>query len=312
MTAAEANQQAKQLVLVVDDEDIIRDIISEHLGTINVDVLEAKNGEMALDCIRNHDVDLVISDIMMPKLNGVEFLKRFRDEGFNFPFIFITGHASVDSTVQALRLGAFDYLEKPFNLDDIEILIGKALRVSWQKQKLKSSAPSTVEDKVDAEAMEVQDLMQHIKALRSEDTLAVGLDVEEQESESSSGVDELIEPLVTETTSQLVFCEAAIRGLNDPENGAYEVGYLFRVIQSIRMAAEALQLTEISSFANNMEEVYVNFRVHRTQANQRHIEILLSANEMLKNMVEALVGDESGPSASEIEEKLNELKALMK
>ncbi len=107
-------------ILVVDDEDSIRAVLTNVLQDDGFAVTEAASGEAALDLFKQRVFDLVISDIVMPGINGIELLERIKDLNPATQVIIITSHASLDTAVQALRCGAYDYLFKPF--EDINLI----------------------------------------------------------------------------------------------------------------------------------------------------------------------------------------------
>ena len=107
-------------ILVVDDEDSIRSVLTNVLQDDGFAVTEADSGEAALELFKQRVFDLVISDIVMPGINGIELLERIKDLYPATQVIIITSHASLDTAVQALRCGAYDYLFKPFG--DINLI----------------------------------------------------------------------------------------------------------------------------------------------------------------------------------------------
>jgi two-component system, NtrC family, response regulator AtoC len=113
-------------VLVVDDEALIRKFLIEILQRKKIEVIGAENGKAAFDLIKHHSFDLVISDIKMPEMSGIELLKVAKQLHPQLIFILITAYASVQNAIEAMRLGAFNYLIKPFSLDTIEAMIDKA------------------------------------------------------------------------------------------------------------------------------------------------------------------------------------------
>ncbi|MDQ7778830.1 MAG: sigma-54 dependent transcriptional regulator [Planctomycetota bacterium] len=114
-------------VLVVDDEKIVRESLSSWLIDAGYDVAMAANGTEALSIIKQDPPKIVISDNRMPDIDGIELMKRARDIVPGLPFIIITAYASVPSAVDAMRLGAYDYVEKPFCPERIELLVKKLL-----------------------------------------------------------------------------------------------------------------------------------------------------------------------------------------
>ena len=103
-------------ILIVDDDADTRTSLAAIARREGWEVREAQTAAEALATLRAEGAELVLCDLMMPGIDGIEMLRRLRATGDNVPFIMVTGHASVDSAVEALRLGAFDYLSKPVRL----------------------------------------------------------------------------------------------------------------------------------------------------------------------------------------------------
>ena len=114
-------------ILVVDDVEEIRQLLFNLLEFEEYHVELASNAEEALEKIQEADFDLIISDIMMPGMDGFELLKKIRTMGVETAVIFITGYGSVDAAVEAIKLGVVDYIEKPFNIGQFKNLVSKIL-----------------------------------------------------------------------------------------------------------------------------------------------------------------------------------------
>ncbi len=117
-------------ILVVDDEPKIRHILKIMLGFKGHEVQEASDGEQALSMINNGAYDLVITDIRMPRLDGLELLDEIQKMEIPCPVIFITAFATVDTAVEAMKKGAVDYITKPFEENRIILTVEKALGIS--------------------------------------------------------------------------------------------------------------------------------------------------------------------------------------
>ena len=117
-------------ILIVDDEPKIRKILSVLLKSRGYEIDEADSAESAYEKIRYNGYDLVICDIKMPKMDGIELMKKVYRDFWQIPFIFITAYADVDSAVYAMREGAIDYIAKPFDEERIFLSIEKAVGVS--------------------------------------------------------------------------------------------------------------------------------------------------------------------------------------
>jgi nitrogen regulation protein NR(I) len=118
----------RKQILVVDDEPNLRRVLRAQLERDGYDVHTAEDGELALALLREHHIDLVITDLRMPKLDGMELLRRITALEDAMPVVMITAHGTVDTAVEALKTGAFDYITKPFDQDDVRTIVRKALR----------------------------------------------------------------------------------------------------------------------------------------------------------------------------------------
>ncbi|WP_394834019.1 sigma-54 dependent transcriptional regulator [Pendulispora rubella] len=118
----------RKQVLIVDDEPNLRKILSAQLSRDGYDVLTAEDGEEGLQLLREHHIDLVVTDLKMPKVDGMTLLREAIREDPDLPIVMITAHGTVDTAVEALKLGAFDYLTKPFDKDEVRQIVAKALK----------------------------------------------------------------------------------------------------------------------------------------------------------------------------------------
>jgi len=114
-------------VLVVDDEGAIRYSVSKTLQRIGYQVDEAASGEEALELIARHEYEVILTDIRMPGLSGVDLLKRIKDISPDAIVILMTGYASLGTAVESLRLGAHDYLIKPSSSQDIRQSVARGV-----------------------------------------------------------------------------------------------------------------------------------------------------------------------------------------
>lgn len=118
----------KFTILVIDDEKNIRTGLQAALELDGYEVLLAEDGTTGLSLALNNDVDLVITDLRMPGISGEEVLRRITSETPGIPVIVLTGHGTVESAVEAMRSGAYDFLTKPLNLDRLSLLVKRALQ----------------------------------------------------------------------------------------------------------------------------------------------------------------------------------------
>src|SRR5215470_4785465 len=114
-------------ILVVDDEENIRHTLRGVLADEGYDVLEAPDGRRALELLAHAEPRLAIVDVWMPEVDGVELVERMRTQAPGVPIIVISGHGTIETAVRVIRLGAFDFLEKPFQLESLLQVVDRAL-----------------------------------------------------------------------------------------------------------------------------------------------------------------------------------------
>ncbi|MEN9578372.1 MAG: hypothetical protein RJA70_1381 [Pseudomonadota bacterium] len=119
--------ERRQQILVVDDEPNLRRVLAAQLQRDGYDVHTAEDGAIGLELLREHHVDLVITDLKMPNLDGMGLLRAALQLEPELPVIIITAHGTVDNAVEALKTGAFDYITKPFEQNEVRAIVRKAL-----------------------------------------------------------------------------------------------------------------------------------------------------------------------------------------
>jgi len=117
----------KAHVLIVDDEPNVRRVLGTLLEQAGWATTRAESGEQALDLVRAQDPDLVITDLKMPGMDGMELLGRLQSSFPEIPVIMLTAHGTITNAVEAMKLGAHDFITKPFDRDDVVQLLEKAL-----------------------------------------------------------------------------------------------------------------------------------------------------------------------------------------
>ncbi len=120
-------------ILLVDDDQSLRRVLEYQLQEDGHRVAAVANGEAALHEFTAHAVDVVISDVKMPGMDGIELLSRLKAMQPDLPVIMLTAHGTIGSAVEAMKLGAFDYLTKPFTREQLRLSVGKALDVAALK-----------------------------------------------------------------------------------------------------------------------------------------------------------------------------------
>jgi two-component system, NtrC family, nitrogen regulation response regulator NtrX len=125
-------------ILIIDDEPGIRNVLSDILEDEGYRVLTAEDGIKGLDLLENETIDLVILDIWLPNMGGMDVLKELKNDHPDIEVIIISGHANIDLAVKAVKLGAFDFLEKPLSLEKVITLVRNALEIEKLKQENRS------------------------------------------------------------------------------------------------------------------------------------------------------------------------------
>ncbi|RJO67513.1 MAG: sigma-54-dependent Fis family transcriptional regulator [Myxococcales bacterium] len=132
-------------ILVVDDEPTVRTAIGNYLKTFNFSVYEAEDGEEAKQFLGREPLDLVITDVNMPRFDGLQLLSYVREHNPTAPVIVITGYGTIDMAVEVMRRGAFIFLQKPIKLPDLKDQVEKALDMMLDTKVAPSSIRSNVQ-----------------------------------------------------------------------------------------------------------------------------------------------------------------------
>lgn len=150
-------------ILIADDEKNMRWILGKNLREENFDVVEACDGEEAYHLFLDEEPDLAILDYRMPKIDGMEVLRRIKTINTKLPVIMITAHGSTDAAVEAMKLGAVDYISKPFDISDLKLSIFKALNIDQLNKEidyLKETANQIFNGKIIGNSKKMQDVFE--------------------------------------------------------------------------------------------------------------------------------------------------------
>ncbi|MCI6799740.1 MAG: sigma-54 dependent transcriptional regulator [Spirochaetia bacterium] len=157
----------KFTLLIIDDEKNIREGLAANFEMDGYNVKLAENGKQGLEFLAKGDIDLVITDLRMPGISGEEVLRKVTTETPGVPVIVLTGHGSIDSAVDAMRNGAYDFLTKPLNLDQLSLIVKRALEareLSLQHKQLKNEVEKEhVLDNIIGKSAEMQKVFEMIK-----------------------------------------------------------------------------------------------------------------------------------------------------
>ncbi|MEY4288935.1 MAG: hypothetical protein RLZZ30_1023 [Bacteroidota bacterium] len=159
-------------VLIIDDERAIRRALKEILEYEKCQVLEAENGKEGLELIRSNSLDVIFCDIKMPLMDGMELLEVLRQEGNEVPMIMISGHGTLETAVQAIKKGAFDFIEKPLDLNRILVILrnvqDRNLLVQ-ETQLLKTTVKKIKGSSIIGETPEIQEIKAMIEKVAPSD-----------------------------------------------------------------------------------------------------------------------------------------------
>ena len=157
----------KFTLLIIDDEKNIREGLAANFEMDGYNVKLAENRKQGLEFLAKGDIDLVITDLRMPGISGEEVLRKVTTETPGVPVIVLTGHGSIDSAVDAMRNGAYDFLTKPLNLDQLSLIVKRALEareLSLQHKQLKNEVEKEhVLDNIIGKSAEMQKVFEMIK-----------------------------------------------------------------------------------------------------------------------------------------------------
>lgn len=152
----------KYNILVIDDEEPIRRLLQNELASARREVHVAENGSMGIRMVRDYWFDVILLDLRLPDVTDLELLIKIRESVPDCEVIMITGHGDIDSAVEAMKLGAYDFVRKPFNLDRLELIIEKAHQrvvLARENAMLRHSADSSrLAVKFIGNAMAIQDV----------------------------------------------------------------------------------------------------------------------------------------------------------
>lgn len=158
-------------ILIVDDEDIIRILLNEILNEEGYHVTDAEDGEQAVALIEKEHFDLIISDMVMPGMNGIEVLQAAFRTDPEYAVVMITGYPSVETAVRLVKLGASDYITKPFNVDLIKVTVAKVLAMKRSRGNDPgvgtSDKVSAIDSSTDAYSAQIFTRMLHNEVARS-------------------------------------------------------------------------------------------------------------------------------------------------
>jgi two-component system, NtrC family, response regulator AtoC len=156
--------------LIVDDHQSIRKLCLSVGASLGFACVEAESAEVALECLESEAPDIVLADLMMPKMSGLEFLPRVKELLPRCEIAIMTGHGSIETAVQAMKLGACDYITKPFRIEELKLLLERMeekARLVAENQFLREQVNADMElNGVVGSSSKIQDVMRMVARLK--------------------------------------------------------------------------------------------------------------------------------------------------
>lgn len=217
----------KEKILVVDDEKLIRWSLKENLGKANYEVLEAEKGNDALKVFSESLPDIVLLDVNLPDISGIEVLRTIKGIDKDVPVIIITAFGNIQTAVDAMKYGAYDFIEKPFEIEKLNIVIEKALENAFLRREVtryKAKDGDYGFENIIGNSLKMQELTKVIKKISLSNTTTVLL-----EGETGTGKD-FIARVIHNQSSRAhksfvdVNCAALPENLIESELFGYERG----------------------------------------------------------------------------------------
>ncbi len=288
-------------VLVVDDDSLMKDFLKEALGRSYYSVDSASTGEEALEKIKDKDYDIILSDIRMPSMSGMEVLKATKQYLPHAKVVMMTAYGTVENAVEAMKLGAFDYVMKPFSADEIELVLGRAFehkRLLEENKILRREVKDKYGfDNIVGKSPQMQEIFELVAEIA--DTKASVLIT----GESGTGK-ELIAKAIHYNSPRRdgpfirINCAALPEGLIESEMFGHEKGAFTGAIRKSRGRFEladggTLLLDEVSEISPGLQAKLLRVlqerefeRVGSGQTIQVDVRIISTSNKNLKELIE--------------------------
>ncbi len=293
----------KERILLVEDEKLTRISLKKALQDCGYEVIEAERGGQGEELFKNESPDLVILDLKLPDINGIEVLERIKEVDSEVPVIIITAYGAVDTAVQAMKLGAFDYITKPFNIENVKLVVEKALETTSLKREVARLREKHKLwfgfDNVIAVSPSMKEILERIKQINQTDSTTTVL----LQGESGTGKDLIAKVIHYESPRATgpfveINCAAIPKELIESELMGYEPGAFTgakgRKIGLLEQAkGGTLFLDEISEMKPEMQAKFL--KIIETKTLRRlgglkdikvNVRIIAATNRNLKEEVE--------------------------
>ena len=285
--------EKKGTLLIVEDEPEILLALKTAAEAVGFVVYGAKNGRLALEVFEHNHLDLIVSDIKMPDMSGLEFLSQLRLGGGATACLFITAYGDKESALEALRLGAFDFLEKPFAIGEFQKLISSAIAGVHRAK----NGPVTLPRVSPVEGTKELDLaleaagknnyspgktitaelaVSHVRAFRR-----ASEDFRLSELQNADKWASLSRELCEEALPLLLAGKKTLKWFEGGESSDHDLSYLKETMRLVRDAAEALGSQPVFTLAGLLEDCYQALRELGSSASADWLQAAEAAHDLL-------------------------------
>jgi len=280
-------------VLVVEDDALLRKILCQTIQRIGFVAIPTPNGELGLETLKSEPVDIVVSDIMMPKMTGLELLQKAISLGFIQPFIIISSQQKRDVLMQALKLGAFDFIDKPFQASVISQILDDAYRYS---QRLTQFAATLHKGNASQKVftlgeLEKSYLLRLIEASANSFGGSTGVIEQLNRTDNAEG-NSIFNDIIKKALDGI---SKRLDGMSKFLNTGWEIGVNLRTVHSIRMAAGGRLHEQIEALLEMLEDRLVLLRLYHECMNKDILRSLQLAHGVLVQAFEAQVSKQEMP-----------------
>ena len=297
-------------VLIVEDEVDLRNIIGIHAHSIGISPRYAGNGREALAILESQETDFIIADIVMPEMNGLELLEEIRRRGSQVPFLVLSGHGDKELVLSCLRLGAFDYIEKPFDNSALKSMMMEALKIA--SGDANNSLPSRllpVNEDLNGQDEKQKSKLDE-KVIAKLKSLSAHKRVPHEKASMAATDQDLsreqlaLRNFISESLSQLEYTEKAMRSLSSGDPCNWELGYMNRVMSNFLSALESLDQKEIYALVKGMNQCFSLYRIRTSMLTQRELTILKRAHKILMLKIQSLQEELEGRGSNSMGEDI--------
>lgn len=287
-------------VLVVEDDDVLRKLLCQTVKRLGFIPHQAVSGIQGLEVLRSESVDVVISDIEMPGMNGLAMMQAAIADGCIQPFIIISSQLKRDTVIQALKLGAFDFIDKPFRASIISQVLDEAFRYARRLRTFMTGLPVSQQSVQSGEQLY---LLRIIESAAGPFGNAVPEDLVRLAAEP-----ERLRDFYFETTKKsLENCSKRLQGLSRFESSQWDFGALLRAIHSIRCASSGRLSPETMELLNVLENTYALIRVYRESLNKDMVSSLQHAQDTVSTCMSADWKKDQLPDTGKVLQELSTL-----